>query len=261
MGSAESHCDYYVYTHRRNDTGDRFYIGMGRQCRAWRTGSRSNHWKAIASKFGYEVEILASGLSKCQAYSKEKLLIAFHGRRDNGTGILVNHTVGGEGSNGMSDAGRKSLSDKMKARHLMPDFAERRDARIAAVNISPALIAKRDERSRQLREDPAFIEARAKRSSQVMLKLNRDAEFVTSRNDRLKFYRSDPETIAKWTKTLIERVGTPVKCEQVGLIFPSLSSAVLWLKKQGHSKARDSAICMACRGKLKSAYGYTWGYA
>ena len=44
--------------------------------------------------------------------------------------------------------------------------------------------------------------------------------------------------------------------------FPSLIDAVAWLKVLGGKKnASPSHICECCRGRLKTAYGYSWEYA
>jgi hypothetical protein len=92
--------DYYVYAHRRNDTGNRFYIGKGRLRRAWLVNGRGTHWARIVARHGYTVEILSSGLSEKEAVEKEKELIAAHGRANVGTGLLINKTDGGDGISG-----------------------------------------------------------------------------------------------------------------------------------------------------------------
>jgi hypothetical protein len=78
-----------------------FYIGIGALRRAYGKSKRSNHWNYIIKKAKYEVEILFSDLTWKLACDKEKEFIKLYGRCDNGTGILVNHTDGGEGSIGV----------------------------------------------------------------------------------------------------------------------------------------------------------------
>lgn len=93
----------YVYTHTRLDTNEIFYVGIGTQDnykRASRTANRSVFWKNITNKTGWKVDIVFDNLSWEDACLKEKELISFYGRKDIGTGILVNHTNGGDGSNG-----------------------------------------------------------------------------------------------------------------------------------------------------------------
>jgi hypothetical protein len=92
--------NFYVYAHRRNDTGERFYIGKGHSNRAWVKDKRTKQWNDIVSKHGYTIEILATGLNEDQAFQKESEIVVFHGRLDNGTGILTNVTDGGRGISG-----------------------------------------------------------------------------------------------------------------------------------------------------------------
>jgi hypothetical protein len=101
---------YYVYQ-LRLETDDRpFYIGKGKGDRKnhhfypslVNKRSRKNHMirAALASGVIVLTEILFDGLSEEQALAKEVELIALYGRRDSGTGILANHTDGGEGRSG-----------------------------------------------------------------------------------------------------------------------------------------------------------------
>lgn len=90
----------YVYRHIRLDKNEPFYIGIGKDAiykRAYQSSrtKRSDFWHNIASK-GYEVEILMDNLTWEQACEKEKEFILLYGRKDLGTGTLVNLTIGGE---------------------------------------------------------------------------------------------------------------------------------------------------------------------
>lgn len=103
---------FYVYQHRRNDTGEVFYIGKGSGNRAWDehpTRYQNRIWKGCA-KHGYTVEIVCDGLDEKHALDLEVMLIQFHGRRNLGTGYLANLTDGGEGVSG------RVLSDETKAK-------------------------------------------------------------------------------------------------------------------------------------------------
>lgn len=109
----------YVYTHIRLDTNEVFYVGIGTQdnyIRASRTANRSVFWKNITKKTGWKVNIVFDNLTWDDACEKEKQLISFYGRKDIGTGILVNHTNGGDGSNGriFSKETRKKMSNTRK---------------------------------------------------------------------------------------------------------------------------------------------------
>ena len=93
----------YVYTHTRLDTNEIFYVGIGTQDnyrRASRIYNRTNHWKNIAKKSGWRVDIVFDNLEWIDACLKEKELILKYGRIDLNSGTLVNLTDGGEGNFG-----------------------------------------------------------------------------------------------------------------------------------------------------------------
>lgn len=91
----------YVYRHRRNDTNEVFYIGIGTsKNRVYTTKKRNAFWQNIYNKVGRSVEIIATGLTDDEAKELEMLLIKEYGRRDLGLGPLVNMTNGGDGAVG-----------------------------------------------------------------------------------------------------------------------------------------------------------------
>lgn len=82
---------YYIYIHRRLDTNEIFYVGKGKNNRAYSKKNRNNYWKNI-TKDGYLVEILHKDLSESDAYLKEIELIE-------NLKPVTNLTKGGEGGN------------------------------------------------------------------------------------------------------------------------------------------------------------------
>jgi len=88
---------FYVYTHRRADTGAVFYVGKGRNRRAWNRSTRNAYWKKIAAKTDVIVEIVKDGLSELCAFSMEKALI--YCLKAKGL-VLANLSFGGEGPTG-----------------------------------------------------------------------------------------------------------------------------------------------------------------
>ena len=96
-----------VYRHRRLDTFEVFYIGIGKtEKRAYSKKNRNKWWKNIILKTEYSVEIIIEDISWKEAQEVEVLLISEYGRRDLGLGNLVNLTNGGEGTQGMSEVCR-----------------------------------------------------------------------------------------------------------------------------------------------------------
>lgn len=89
-----------VYQHRRKDTNDIFYIGIGEsKTRAYSKSGRNRTWHQITSNTEYTVEILHDNLTREQAKEIERTLIKEHGRLDKNQGKLANKSNGGEGDN------------------------------------------------------------------------------------------------------------------------------------------------------------------
>lgn len=100
----------YVYIHRKESTGEIFYVGKGRNYR-WKSVLRSSHWKNIARKHGVYCEIVGNSLTDHEALLLEAYLISQFGRFSDG-GTLVNLTQGGEGMRGYvhSDESKAKIS-------------------------------------------------------------------------------------------------------------------------------------------------------
>ncbi len=98
---------YYVYAYNRSD-GTPYYIGKGKDDRAY-----EYHRHISVPKNKAQIVFLEKNLSEEEAFVKEIELIAFHGRKNNGTGILRNLTDGGEGSSGRipTDETRRKMSE------------------------------------------------------------------------------------------------------------------------------------------------------
>lgn len=128
---------YYTYQLRLSDEVRPFYIGKG-------TGDRLNHHtmpfslknksmknsiikKAIRDGQTVIAEVLSSFDDEESAFQEEKRLIALHGRRDIGTGILANHTDGGEGGGGVvhGDEYKKAMSEALAGREFTDQHREK----------------------------------------------------------------------------------------------------------------------------------------
>jgi len=120
---------HYLYRHIRLDTGQPFYIGIGtkRESRPYYTHSaeyprahsksgRTEYWKRVVSKAGYEVEILFESDDYDFIKQKEIEFIALYGRRDTGKGILCNLTDGGDGVLGVVRS--QETSDKISKANI-----------------------------------------------------------------------------------------------------------------------------------------------
>jgi NUMOD1 domain len=115
------HKIYYVYSHKRLDTNEIFYIGIGKvqktnriwkhntiYSRAYEKSKRSKFWKNVTSKTEFEVNIIYETFSKKEAISKEIEYINLYGRKCcDKLGTLVNISAGGEYNNGPKNRGIK----------------------------------------------------------------------------------------------------------------------------------------------------------
>ena len=87
-----------VYQHRRKDTNEIFYIGIGKsKQRVNSKYNRNKYWNNIVSKYGFESDVLFEGISWEDACNVEIGMIQSYGRKNLGLGSLVNLTDGGEG--------------------------------------------------------------------------------------------------------------------------------------------------------------------
>lgn len=101
-----------IYRHLK-PCGEVFYIGIGnKKSRAYKKTERSEYWSSIVTKYpNYEVQIISFNITREEACELEKMLISWYGRRDLGTGTLVNLTDGGDGNYKRSEVTIKKLSN------------------------------------------------------------------------------------------------------------------------------------------------------
>jgi len=106
-----------VYLHKKKDTQEVFYVGIGvLKERAYTKHKRSELWKKIVKKYDYDIIITHDNICWEEACSIEKYLISFYGRIDIKTGILTNMTEGGDGTFGRvcSEETKQKISIKAK---------------------------------------------------------------------------------------------------------------------------------------------------
>ena len=97
-----------VYLHRNPRTTKVFYVGVGaNRGRAYSEYSRPKAWYDIVDEHFFDVEIIAHGLSREQAFELEKFTI-----ETLGFDSLTNNTNGGLGTSGYSHT--KETKDKIR---------------------------------------------------------------------------------------------------------------------------------------------------
>lgn len=91
----------YVYCHKKESTGEPFYIGVGNLYRTTNFYGRNPIWNKIYRKHGATVNIIIRCATREEALEIEKFFISIYGRRCDNTGILSNITIGGDGGSGL----------------------------------------------------------------------------------------------------------------------------------------------------------------
>jgi NUMOD3 motif-containing protein len=91
---------YCVYFHINSFTEEVFYVGIGTIKRPMQNYKRSDFWKNYVKKYGFKFKIIEDGLCWSEACALEKHFISHFGRKDIGTGLLINQTDGGDGTGG-----------------------------------------------------------------------------------------------------------------------------------------------------------------
>jgi len=108
-----------VYIHKKKNSNEVFYVGIGEfEKRAYSKDSRNRWWKFIVNKYDYDVEITYKDLIWEEACVIEKYLISFYGRRNLKKGTLVNLTDGGDGSTGYIP----SIESRIKTSNSLKGF-------------------------------------------------------------------------------------------------------------------------------------------
>lgn len=107
---------HYVYLHRRNSDLSVFYVGKGKDRRAWGTTGRNKWWKSVAAKHGFHVQIIKDGLEENEALSLEIKMIVEMRKIT----TLVNLVDGGGGITGWkhSDEAKAKISAFNKGKKI-----------------------------------------------------------------------------------------------------------------------------------------------
>ena len=252
--------NFFVYLHRRKSNNKVFYVGKGTRHRHKSLWHRSQHWKNIVNKHGYTIEIVQNGMQEWWAFELEKELILKY--QSHG---LCNRTDGGEGASGcvVSEETKKkhkelradpnlrlNLSKKAKERFANPDFKKSHTAKIKEAMNRPAVKLKLREAAIKQYAKPEAKE----RSRLLLIKRFSDPKEIEKARLKAILRFNTPE------KRSLHAQAKPLRCVNNGKVFGTTTLAAEWVSSLLGKKADNSQIAKACRGIIKSSYGFQWEY-
>lgn len=176
---------FYVYAHRTVNDDVIFYVGKGKDDRAFHKRGRNKFWRNITNKHQYEVCFLHTNLTESEALDLEKIeiqKIKMNGAR------LANMTDGGEGLSGyvFSEESKKKCSDNNSMK--IPENRKKvSDALKLALSTHEAK-AKRSQIAKLVQSRPDVLEKKKNRKHSEETKRKMSASSAMKR----------PEVIAKF---------------------------------------------------------------
>ena len=203
IGNFSKPRDFYTYIHMKETTGEIFYVGKGQGNRFKTTKSRSEYWKRTAKKYGVIVDIVAHGISEHEALLLEKKLIKIYGRKNLGTGNLVNLTDGGEGYSGYicTDETRRKLSEAGKGRkHTEEHKQYMSDIMKGRVFSDETILKMRNARLGKKLTEEQRIKARDSRPSSRKVVCMETGEVFKSASEAARWVGVDTTSICKVCK-------------------------------------------------------------
>lgn len=259
--------NYYVYAHRRNDSGEIFYIGKGKGGRATSKSGRNKWWVNIVAKHGYSVEYLHAELTNDEACSIEIEVIS----KLRSEGVrLCNIFNGGESGNvgiKLSEEHKNLLrlakiGRKQSAEHARKSAVAKKGKKQPRDAVE-ALISKKRKPVINSEGDVFISASHAARAMAERFKSKPSQGNISMvcRGERpLAYGLSWSYDTQSKPKKLNERsnIKKRIRCEN-GMVFDSVTEAAEWVRGwRGGSNIQPISSC--ARGETLTSYGYKWEY-
>lgn len=240
--------NFYVYLHKRNDTGEVFYVGKGKGRRAYVSHGRSSLWTHIAKKHGFTVEIVQSELTEAEAFAGEVEVIKRHAG-------LCNFTDGGEGISGYrhTEETRKVISSAHSGKKQDPIVVEARTIKLRGKKRSPEF----SERMVAILTGRTASPATRVKMSLAHTGQARSAEAVAKAAEWHRGQKRGEESRARMSEAQPKRA---VICLCTGEVHRSIEDAAKWLRSNGFEKATKTGVWFSASGRREKSYGYRWAY-
>ena len=160
---------FYIYAYLRDD-GTPYYIGKGKGVRAWKQHSIKGKG-AHTPKDNSRIFVCETNLTEVGAFALERRYIRWYGRKDLVTGILVNRTDGGEGTNNtqrnVTEETKRKIGQANKGRIQSAETKLKRSQSLVGRKPSEESNAKRRAKAIGRVLGPHDAERRAKNSEAV----------------------------------------------------------------------------------------------
>lgn len=263
---------YYLYRHIRLDKNEPFYIGIGKKqyrkdcvnatfARSQSRKDRNIFWDRVTSKTNYLTEILYESDNRDFIQEKEREFIKLYGRRDLGSGTLVNLTDGGDnGLNRSAYAIQKQISTSkangsyQKMCNRIREYAPKRGEK-QEKSARKTFLYKTDGsfvKEFRTRDDcAAYIKTHSEVITRMVRLNDSHNEFIAS-----KYYLGEIADLSKFKIKRSKKQPVYKICPLSNCITDEFESIVLAAKNVNRNKTN---IHSSCKYGHKSG-GYFWRY-
>ena len=189
---------FYVYEHIRNDNNHIFYVGKGKENRAYNKSSRNTYWKNVVKKSnGFTVRFILTNINEELALLCEEEVISSYKRK----GIkLTNITSGGEGVSGLKHSEITKSILREKRSHQVIVITKETKIKIGLANSISLKGRKNPEHSIRMTGRKQTDETIGKRACQLRGK-SRSPEAIMAITNGLKGKKSNFSSKRKYVKS------------------------------------------------------------